>query len=338
MTEEEKDEVDAVAEKEALRLEESLAKRAPHRRKSVMHRLKLRFLAEYPKLAVLLLVVELGAVALCVSPVYQMVMEPQLLVSWEDAAVATREGWQRELQCCGFASPTDLPAGECMVALPVNGTAAAAANGTAGGLTQEEALARPGCLGRMVDEGTQRVLEVLVSAGVLQLLALLVAMQVYRGRRRRQQAHVQEVNDAIQTTEMGLAGRGSMLKIKEQQDKEEVAAALKLQAVYRGRRARFLATRMREYDAWVAMRRTRAVLVMTCYTIVLAYIAFATYIDLLYVVKFDEDQTTAWISSSLISVGIDVFIREPAMIMVKSFVIGGVLGGSTEQILQAFFA
>jgi len=338
----------AADELQALKLDIQQAKRG---KKGRVYKLKIKFRRLYPRAALALLVFELALIALAVEPVYRAVMEPQLQIAWEDMSLSDRADLQTKLDCCGLQDASTLSVGACAVAMPSNSTEyelllaedqrvrnETGGNSTAFTLTEAQALAKDGCLDAMVGEGSQMVADVLVAALAAQVVGFFVALVAYRVQQGKLKWEIDQLRAVLRVHQAASETLGSLMRVRTDREKKELSAAVRLQAIYRGRKARHLTVRMREYDAWVAMRGTRAVLTGISYAIITLYILFAIYVNLLFAIKFDTDTANAWILSSLISVAIDVLIREPIMILAKSMLIGGLLGGSTEAILDGLFS
>ena len=96
-----------------------------------------------------------------------------------------------------------------------------------------------------------------------------------------------------------------------------LVGARKLQAVVRGHRDRQLAVRSRELLAWHALSLERRVLVVVVYGSLFVLLAFCTYINLLYGVKFSTAQARAWVLASYLSFFSDAFVNKPIVILAK---------------------
>eukprot|EP01029_Cantina_marsupialis_P017152 TRINITY_DN38522_c0_g3_i6.p1 TRINITY_DN38522_c0_g3~~TRINITY_DN38522_c0_g3_i6.p1 ORF type:complete len:1020 (-),score=246.16 TRINITY_DN38522_c0_g3_i6:198-3257(-) len=102
--------------------------------------------------------------------------------------------------------------------------------------------------------------------------------------------------------------------------KNTIEAAITIQAVYKGFKARTTAVRLREAEAWSSLHKQRAIIAGLAYGFVFIYCIFMLYINLLYGVKFSGSIALAWLKASLTSISLDIILQQPLMILTKAIV------------------
>jgi hypothetical protein len=99
--------------------------------------------------------------------------------------------------------------------------------------------------------------------------------------------------------------------------------ALRMQCVWRGFMDRRRMFYRREYVQWgsVQMEHLRCALSALTYAIMAPYIAFTTYLCLIYGVKFSPTQAALWITSTGWATLIELFVQEPVLILSSTVVV-----------------
>ena len=105
--------------------------------------------------------------------------------------------------------------------------------------------------------------------------------------------------------------------------------ALRMQCVWRGFMDRRRMFYRREYVQWgsVQMEHLRRALSALTYAIMASYIAFTTYLCLIYGVKFSPTQAALWITSTGWAMLIELFVQEPLLILSSTVVFSGQMVG-----------
>lgn len=97
-------------------------------------------------------------------------------------------------------------------------------------------------------------------------------------------------------------------------------AARRSQALVRGYRARKVAIRRRELQAWSTLTSERTLLAVVVYFMIFIVITFATFLNMLYGVTFSPAQARAWVLSSVLSFVTDAIINRPVVMLVKTII------------------
>lgn len=144
-------------------------------------------------------------------------------------------------------------------------------------------------------------------------LPVVVFIVFYAVMYKAQARIVNEINKRIQLDTKAhafLAEKGT--------DAERVTS--RAQALVRGHRARKVAIRRRELQAWTQLTLERRVMAVLVYSILFIVIGFCTYINLLYGVTFSPSQSRAWVLASLTSFISDALINTPMVMFGKTVV------------------
>jgi hypothetical protein len=113
--------------------------------------------------------------------------------------------------------------------------------------------------------------------------------------------------------------------------------ALRMQCAWRGFVERRRIFYRREYLRWESnnMQCTRRILSGVTYSILITYIIFMTYICLIYGIKFSNDQSSLWITSTAWAMMIEIFIQEPLLIISSTVVFSGQMVGHIGDLITA---
>ena len=90
--------------------------------------------------------------------------------------------------------------------------------------------------------------------------------------------------------------------------------------------------RKKEYDIWQNENSLRIRLLTLLHVTLGLLTLFVTYLNLIYGVKFDAPVATAWITSSMYTVAIDIFVKEPCNMFFFAFAtpwLSDIYGGLT---------
>ena len=113
-------------------------------------------------------------------------------------------------------------------------------------------------------------------------------------------------------TELRLPARGSA----EWDAAEE--AATRLQAAARGGMTRVVLVRLLEVAQWENVQRRRRGALALAYGIVVSYVAFVGYLNLIFGIVFTKEQMTSWLIASAIALAVDAGISKPGGIFAKT--------------------
>jgi predicted membrane protein len=100
-----------------------------------------------------------------------------------------------------------------------------------------------------------------------------------------------------------------------------VQSAIKIQTAWRGFAARRTAVRLQELRLWDTLAFERRILSTLVYTALLLLIAGATYVSLVFGVRFAPEQTRAWLLTSCAAYALDIVAQEPIVILVNAMVL-----------------
>ena len=147
-----------------------------------------------------------------------------------------------------------------------------------------------------------------VYVGIAHGVPAVLALIGYAVLRRVHRAVHAQINEYISTQQQ-------LRKLLASQDAHK--AAMHLQRVVRGNRARVRSLRKRELEVWTAMATERRILLTLIYVVLMILIAFCTYINLLFGVKFSSEQTNTWLMSSFVAFITEGVLSQPATMMLK---------------------
>eukprot|EP00753_Platysulcus_tardus_P002572 PLAT11679.3.p1 GENE.PLAT11679.3~~PLAT11679.3.p1 ORF type:complete len:1095 (-),score=366.95 PLAT11679.3:2090-5131(-) len=100
--------------------------------------------------------------------------------------------------------------------------------------------------------------------------------------------------------------------------RREDKAARVIQRHFRGFVARKAFFRERELLIWAEMVRLRRLMTTLIYAMVVLLVAIAMYLNLVFGIRFDNQQAQAWMASAVLSLMVDIVALQPAQILVKA--------------------
>lgn len=106
----------------------------------------------------------------------------------------------------------------------------------------------------------------------------------------------------------------------EQRNADVHRAAGAVQRAFHGRKGRLRAVRRQEFNNWMALKFERTLLVGLSYGAILMFIAITFYINMIFGVKFTQEQSEAWVTASFIAFFIDLLLQQPL-----GFIMRGIL-------------
>eukprot|EP00753_Platysulcus_tardus_P012076 PLAT3337.3.p1 GENE.PLAT3337.3~~PLAT3337.3.p1 ORF type:complete len:353 (-),score=81.52 PLAT3337.3:245-1186(-) len=101
----------------------------------------------------------------------------------------------------------------------------------------------------------------------------------------------------------------------------EVRAAQLIQRVFRGFIARRAVYRTRELRVWAELAQIRKQLRLLSYACCGLFASTFLYLNLVFGLRFTPEQSSGWIGSSVISLFVDIFVRQPVVIVIKAMLL-----------------